>query len=87
MNMPKMNGMETLRRIRSNPKTKNIAVIIFTTASRIDSGDNFSKLSIEHFEKPIEYKKFYDVAVSSWKNVRNQKAGHRHIPLKNAAKQ
>jgi CheY-like chemotaxis protein len=37
LNMPKKNGFECLKQIRSNPKLKNIPVVIFSTTDSADA--------------------------------------------------
>jgi len=55
--MPKMDGYETLRRIRSNPKTAKIPVIMLTAKSQMEDVARAIGLGAqEYIVKPFDYK-------------------------------
>jgi CheY-like chemotaxis protein len=47
LNMPEMNGVETLKRIQSNPDLRNIPVIVFSTGYVQQLSDEVHSLGIE----------------------------------------
>jgi CheY-like chemotaxis protein len=61
INMPKMNGIETLITIKSNPKTEHIATVLLSTALEESGYNRFTKTGVEYFIKPVDYRKFRDV--------------------------
>jgi two-component system, response regulator len=62
LKLPKVDGMEVLKRIRSNDKTKYIPVIILTSSnSQSDISSGFANGANRYLEKPIEMKNFAEV--------------------------
>lgn len=55
MNMPKMNGLECLRLIRSNRALKHINVIMYSTASDPIHMKEFKKLGADFLAKPDRF--------------------------------
>jgi CheY-like chemotaxis protein len=47
--MPKLNGMEVLRKIKSQEETKNIPVIMFTNANERENVDEAMKLGADDY--------------------------------------
>jgi CheY-like chemotaxis protein/DNA-binding Xre family transcriptional regulator len=62
LNLPKVSGIEVLRRIRRDPRTQNIAVVVIT-ASRDDADlDECKKLGAGHcIGKPIRFDNFSQI--------------------------
>ena len=59
VNMPGMNGIETLEKLKSNTETKFIPVIFFTSESKILKKPQNKKLDIKGLLiKPIEFNTF-----------------------------
>ena len=59
INMPDMNGIETLKNLKSNVKTKSIPVIFFTSETKILRKPQNKKLNIKGLlTKPIEFDTF-----------------------------
>lgn len=62
LTLPKISGMEVLRRIKRDPRTQNISVIV-VTASRNDAEiDECKQLGVEHcIGKPIRFDNFSQI--------------------------
>lgn len=62
MNMPVMNGLETLEAIRSNPKTAHFPTIMVSTASDPFLQSNAAKSGVSHFyAKPSSFKEYINL--------------------------
>jgi CheY-like chemotaxis protein len=62
LNMPKMNGVEFLRAIKTNPNLKTLPVIVFTTSKeKQDIVESFQLGAAGYMTKPVDYAKFVDV--------------------------
>lgn len=64
LKLPKVDGLEVLRRIKSHPIYRAIPVVILTTSSQ--DGDIRKAYEIganSYIVKPVEFDKFMDVAV------------------------
>jgi two-component system response regulator len=61
--LPRVNGLEVLRRIRSNPRTRLLPVVVLT-ASREDSDVSqcFSLGVNAYVRKPVDYGEFVEAA-------------------------
>ena len=55
LNMPVMDGKETLIRIKSSNQYSNIPVVIFTTSSDLRDKRILEKYDVPFFTKPISY--------------------------------
>ena len=63
--MPKINGHEVLRRIRDDPKLKNISVIMLTTTSEDSEIQKCYKLGCSFYMvKPVDYRQFMEAVDS-----------------------
>jgi two-component system, response regulator len=61
--LPKIDGMEVLRRIRSNPRTQSLPVIVLTTSSEESDIVNSYKLGANSFvRKPVVFDDFLHAA-------------------------
>jgi CheY-like chemotaxis protein len=58
MNMPKMNGKQTIHKIRENEYMSKIPIAIFTTSSNESDRRFFEDKGIHFITKPFEYKIF-----------------------------
>jgi CheY-like chemotaxis protein len=71
INMPKMNGLEFLKELRSDPKLHSISVFIMTTSN--DDKDKFDAYNLNvagYIVKPISFEKFVStvsILNSYWK--------------------
>ena len=63
LDLPKVDGFEVLRRIRSNDKTKSIPVVVFTSSIQVQNMKTCYQLGANSFiEKPALYENFVKVA-------------------------
>jgi CheY-like chemotaxis protein len=63
LKMPKVNGLEVLRRLKGHPKFSTIPVIVLTTSSEDQDIEEAYKLGCNSYiVKPVEFDKFIDVA-------------------------
>ena len=63
LNLPEVNGIEVLKKIKSDDKTKRIPVVILT--SSIDSGDMRQCMDLganSYIQKPVDFIEFIEVA-------------------------
>ena len=57
LNMPRLNGTETLRLIRSNDQLKNISVVIYSTSINPLEKEKCMRLGAnDYITKPLSYK-------------------------------
>jgi CheY-like chemotaxis protein len=65
INMPKMNGIETLKRIKQHPKLINIPIVMLTSSKRDDDIEASYELGANAYVvKPMEYTEFMKTAKS-----------------------
>ncbi len=61
LNMPKVSGLEVLRSIRSDPRTKYLPVVVLTTSTEERDIVNTYDLGANSFvRKPVEFDEFLD---------------------------
>ena len=61
LNMPKMNGIEFLKNIKSDPELKKIPVVVLTTSrNEKDVVESFEFSVAGYMVKPADYKKFME---------------------------
>ncbi|MCJ7817636.1 MAG: response regulator [Candidatus Thorarchaeota archaeon] len=59
LNMPKINGLDVLKRIRSEESTKRIPVVILTTSrEEKDIIDSYNLGANSYIVKPVDYEQF-----------------------------
>jgi len=62
LNLPRISGLEVLRRIKSDPRTQDIPVVILTVSNRDRDIDECRRLGAEtYIVKPVGFKKFSEV--------------------------
>ena len=63
LKMPKVNGLEVLRRLKNHPKFSTIPVIVLTTSTEdTDVAEAYKLGCNSYIVKPVEFDKFMDVA-------------------------
>lgn len=63
LKMPKVNGLEVLRRLKSHPRFSTIPVIVLTTSTEDRDIEEAYKLGCNSYiVKPVEFDKFMEVA-------------------------
>jgi CheY-like chemotaxis protein len=63
LKMPKVSGLEVLRRLKNHPRFSSIPVIVLTTSTEDDDVHEAYKLGCNSYiVKPVEFEKFTDVA-------------------------
>ena len=62
INMPKMDGKQTLVAIQSDPELSSIPIVIFTTSSSEVDRMYFQMKKVEMITKPFDYQSLYNVA-------------------------
>lgn len=59
LNLPKINGLEVLKRLRANVETKNLPVFLLTTSDESEELIECHNLGISSYlKKPVDYKDF-----------------------------
>ncbi len=59
LNMPKIGGLEVLRRLRTEESTKTLPVVILTTSrDEIDIIDSYNLGANSYIVKPVDFKQF-----------------------------
>lgn len=62
LKLPKVDGLEVLRRIKSNPRTVSIPVVVLTSSSEErDIVDSYSLGVNSYIVKPVEFSQFAEV--------------------------
>lgn len=61
LKMPRMDGIEFLRRVRAEERTRFLPVVIFTTSNEDrDKKDGYMWGANSYLTKPVDYKKFVE---------------------------
>jgi len=61
INMPKMNGIEVLRRLKNDPEKRRIPVVILTTSQREQDKIESYNLGVNSYiVKPVDFNKFIE---------------------------
>jgi CheY-like chemotaxis protein len=58
MNMPRMDGRQTIAKIKESEQLSNIPIVVFTTSSNADHQKYFESQGIHFITKPFDYKVF-----------------------------
>ena len=59
LNMPKMGGLDVLRRIRSEPRTRELPVVVLTTSDEErDIVESYKLGANSYVRKPVEFEAF-----------------------------
>lgn len=83
LNMPGMNGLEVLARIKSNPILKSLPIIILSTSEREqDISQSYEMQADYYLTKPMEYERYLDLV----KQIENFWVNFVNIPPQEAMK-
>jgi CheY-like chemotaxis protein len=58
MNMPRMDGKQTISKIKENEQLSKVPIVVFTTSSNADHQKYFESQDIRFITKPFDYKVF-----------------------------
>ncbi|XWK86009.1 MAG: response regulator [Phormidium sp.] len=62
LQLPRINGLEVLQRIKQSPKTQKIPVVILTTSNeQKDLVESYSLGCNSYIQKPVDYDRFLNV--------------------------
>jgi CheY-like chemotaxis protein len=65
LNMPKMNGLEFLQELRSDPTISHIPVVVFTTSNEASDLIETYNLNVAGYvQKPVIFEDFVDILVT-----------------------
>ncbi len=60
LNMPKIGGLEVLRRLRSNERTKNMPIVVLTTSDeQNDISESYNLGANSYIQKPLDMNDFF----------------------------
>jgi CheY-like chemotaxis protein len=61
LNLPKIDGLDVLRRIRAGEKCKDIPVLVVTSSDSPADRSGAAKLGARYFRKPVTYDEFVKI--------------------------
>jgi CheY-like chemotaxis protein len=61
LNLPKIDGLEVLRRIRSGEKCRDIPVLVVTSSDSPADRSGAAQLGARYFRKPVTYDEFVKI--------------------------
>jgi len=60
LNMPKIGGLEVLRRLRSDERTKNLPIVVLTTSDeQNDISESYNLGANSYIQKPLDMNEFF----------------------------
>lgn len=61
LKLPKVNGLEVLRRVKSDPHTRNIPVVVFTSSrDERDIVESYQRGANSYIVKPVDFEQFME---------------------------
>jgi two-component system response regulator len=61
MKLPRVDGLEVLRRIRADPRTRRLPVVILTSSTeRSDVGSAYDHGANSYIRKPVDFRQFVE---------------------------
>lgn len=82
LKLPKVNGLEVLKQLRSNDRTRHLPVVIMTTSNeRQDIINCYDSGANSYIRKPVDFAKFYEVIkqISTYWLGLNEGMPHRRL--------
>jgi CheY-like chemotaxis protein len=68
LNLPRMNGLEVLRRLRANERTRALPVVILTGSNDPeDRARSYAAGATAYVRKPVDFNEFIEAADALWK--------------------
>jgi len=62
LNLPKINGLEVLRRIKADQRTRSISIVVLTVSSRHQDAAECRRLGVNaYIAKPVDFQNFSEV--------------------------
>ena len=61
LNLPKIDGLDVLRRIRASDKFKNVPVLVVTSSNSPGDRGESARLGAQYFRKPVTYDEFVKI--------------------------
>jgi len=74
LDMPRINGLELLQRLRAEPRTHAIPVVVLTTSDEVgDITDSYQRGANSYVHKPVDTKEFFSAiqSLEQYWTVRN----------------
>jgi CheY-like chemotaxis protein len=62
INMPKLDGKETFKRLNADPELSQIPLVVFSTSNNGEDKKYFQGQNVEYITKPFEYAVFIETA-------------------------
>ena len=67
LKLPKVDGFEVLKRVREDPRTKLLPVVVLTTSSeQKDLVVSYQLGTNSYIRKPVDFSKFIEFATAVW---------------------
>ncbi len=62
LKLPKVSGLEVLKKLRSDQRTQNVPIVVLTSSSQdADVISSYNLGASSYIQKPVDYKEFIDV--------------------------
>ena len=59
LKLPKVDGLEVLRQVRSNPLTRSLPIVVFTSSNEAhDIAESYNLGANSYIRKPVDYHRF-----------------------------
>jgi CheY-like chemotaxis protein len=71
INMPRLDGRQTLNRIRKDVRLSNIPIVIFSTSDSLMDRRFFQDKNVEYITKPVDFDHLVEVATRLLEFCRN----------------
>ncbi|MCP4254487.1 MAG: response regulator [Candidatus Scalindua sp.] len=62
LKLPKVSGLEVLKKLRSDQRTRNVPIVVLTSSSQeADVLNSYNLGASSYIQKPVDYKEFIEV--------------------------